>query len=61
MSVIVADGVAVGRVLPHGSVALYRPDAAAPLRHRLLEVDAGAAVVTVVLDRARGASSARRG
>ena len=51
---IVADGVAVGRVLGHGSVALYRPDPAAPLRHRLLEVDPRG-VVTVVLNRgARG-------
>jgi hypothetical protein len=47
---IVADGQAVGRVLPHGSVALYRPDPAAPLRHRVLEVDRGA-VVTAVFDR----------
>ena len=41
---IVADGQAVGRVLPHGSVALYRLDPAAPLRHRVLEVDRGAGV-----------------
>ncbi len=51
---IVADGLAVGRVLGHGSVALYRPDPAAPLRHRLLEVDPRGRV-TVVLNRgARG-------
>jgi hypothetical protein len=51
---IVADGLAVGRVLGHGSVALYRPDPAAPLRHRLLEVDPRG-TVTVVLNRgARG-------
>ena len=36
---IVADGLPVGRVLPWGSVALYRPDPAAPLRHRVLELD----------------------
>jgi hypothetical protein len=44
---IVADGEPVGRILPHGSVALYRPDPAAPLRHRVLEVDRGAAVTAV--------------
>lgn len=48
--VIVADGRPIGRVLPHGSAALYRPDAAAPLRHRVLEVEAGGAV-TVAFDR----------
>jgi hypothetical protein len=47
---IVADGRAVGRVLPHGSVALFRPDASAPLAHRLLEVDSRA-TVTAVLNR----------
>jgi hypothetical protein len=47
---IVADGRPVGRVLPHGSVALYRPDPAAPLRHRVLELDPRGAV-TVVLNR----------
>lgn len=51
---IVADGLPVGRVLGHGSVALYRPDPAAPLRHRLLEVDPRGRV-TVALNRgARG-------
>jgi hypothetical protein len=51
---ILADGQAIGRVLPHGSVALYRPDPAAPLRHRVLEIDRGA-TVTAVFDRgARG-------
>ncbi len=47
---IVADGRAVGRVLPHGSVALYRPDPAAPLQHRVLELDPRG-TVTVVLNR----------
>ena len=50
---IVADGRAVGRVLPWGSVALYRPDPAAPLRHRVLELDPRGAV-TVALNRAPG-------
>jgi hypothetical protein len=47
---IVANGLAVGRVLGHGSVALYRLDPTAPLRHRLLEVDPRGRV-TVVLNR----------
>jgi hypothetical protein len=51
---IVADGLAVGRVLGHGSVALYRPDPAAPLRHRLLEVDPRGRVTTVLKRGARG-------
>src|SRR4029453_5225943 len=46
----VADGQPVGRVLPHGSVALFRPDPSAPLAHRLLEVDPRA-TVTAVLNR----------
>lgn len=46
----VADGQPVGRVLPHGSVALFRPDPSAPLAHRLLEVDSRA-TVTAVLNR----------
>ena len=50
---IVADGLPVGRVLPWGSVALYRPDPAAPLRHRVLELDPQGRI-TVVLDRAPG-------
>jgi hypothetical protein len=41
------DGQALGRVLPHGSVALYRPDPAASFRHRLLEVGPCASVLTV--------------
>ena len=49
-ALIVADGRAVGHVLAHGSVALYRPDAAAPLAHRLIEVDSRAKV-TAVLNR----------
>jgi hypothetical protein len=48
---ILADGLAVGRVLPYGSTALYRPDPAAPLRHRVLELDPSGAV-TVALNRA---------
>jgi hypothetical protein len=36
---IVAGGLAIGRVLRWGSVALYRPDPGAPLRHRVLEID----------------------
>ena len=47
---IVTDGLPVGRVLGHGSVALYRPDPAAPLRHRLLEADPSGRV-TVALNR----------
>ena len=50
---IVADGLPVGRVLPWGSVALYRPDPAAPLRHRVLDLDPEGRI-TVVLDRAPG-------
>ena len=50
---IVADGLPVGRVLPWGSVALYRPDPAAPLRRRVLELDPQGRI-TVVLDRAPG-------
>jgi hypothetical protein len=48
---IVADGLQVGRVLPWGSVALYRPDPAAPLEHRLVELDPGGRI-TLVLERA---------
>ena len=47
---IVADGRAVGRILTHGSVALYRPDPSARLEHRVLEVDPRG-VVTAVLNR----------
>jgi hypothetical protein len=47
---IVTDGQPVGRVLPHGSVALFRPDPSASLAHRLLEVDSRA-TVTAVLNR----------
>jgi hypothetical protein len=49
-TVIAVDGRAIGRVLPHGSTILYRPEAGAPLRHRLLEVDPRA-TVTAALDR----------
>jgi hypothetical protein len=45
---LVADGVLVGRVRPYGSVVLYRPDAAAPGRHRLLEVDRHGAIGAVL-------------
>jgi hypothetical protein len=45
---ITADGRAFGRVLPHGSVALYRPDPDAPLRDRLLEIDPDGRVATVL-------------
>ena len=48
--VIAAEGQAIGRILPHGSTTLYRPEAAAPLRHRLLDVDAGA-TITSAFDR----------
>jgi hypothetical protein len=43
---LTADGQALGRILPHGSVALYRPDPAASLRHRLLDVGPCARVLT---------------
>jgi hypothetical protein len=45
--VIVAGHGVIGRIRPYGSAVLYRADAAAPARHRLLEVDAGARVTTV--------------
>ena len=45
---IVADGRPVGRILAHGSVALYRPEAAPSLVHRVLEVDSRAQVTTVL-------------
>jgi hypothetical protein len=51
---LVADGTCVGRVLAFGSVALYRPDPLAPLRHRVLEVDPGGTVVTAIERGARG-------
>ena len=50
---IVADRLLIGRVLPWGSVALFRPDPGAPLRHRLLELDSRGRI-TVVLDREPG-------
>jgi hypothetical protein len=50
---IVSDGLPIGRVLPWGSVALYRPDPAARLRHRVLELDPQGRITTV-LDRAPG-------
>src|SRR5262245_44447669 len=50
---IVADGLPVGRVLAWGSVALYRPDPAARLRHRVLELDSQGRITTV-LHRAPG-------
>ena len=46
-AVIAADGQAIGRVLPYGSVALYRPDPRAPLGCRLLELDPDGGVTTV--------------
>ncbi len=49
-----ADGQAVGRVLPYGSLALYRPDRRAPLARLLLEVDPGGRVTTVVSRDRRG-------
>jgi hypothetical protein len=51
---IVADGRSVGRILPHGSAALYRPDPAAPLELRVLEVDPRGAVTTVLNRGPRG-------
>jgi hypothetical protein len=53
-ALIGADDQAVGRVLPHGSVALYRPDRRAPLAHLLLEVDPGGRVTTAVSRDRRG-------
>lgn len=47
---IVADGRAVGRILTHGSAALYRPDPAARLEHRVLDIDRRG-TVTAVLNR----------
>jgi hypothetical protein len=44
---IVAEGCLAGRVLAHRSVVLYRPDAEAPLSHRVLEIDAGGTVTAV--------------
>jgi hypothetical protein len=52
---IVAAHGAVGRILPHGSAVLYRPESAAPLRHRLLEVDAGGKVTGACDRNPRGA------
>jgi hypothetical protein len=47
---IVADGRPIGRILTHGSAALYRPDPAARLEYRVLDVDPRG-VVTAVLNR----------
>src|SRR5262249_26456483 len=47
---IVALGQPLGRILTHGSVALYRPGAAAPLEYRLLDVDPGG-VATAAFNR----------
>src|SRR5262245_50634739 len=47
---IVVDGRAVGRVLTHGSVVLYRPSSAARLESRLLDIDPGG-TVTAAFDR----------
>jgi hypothetical protein len=47
---ILAAGQPVGRIQKHGSVALYRPSAAAHLQHRLLEVDPSG-VATVAFNR----------
>ena len=51
---IVADGRPVGRILPHGSVALYRPDPSGRLEHRVLEVDPRGTVTVVVNRGPRG-------
>ena len=48
--VIAAEGHPIGRILPHGSVVLYRPESATPLRDRVLDVDAGG-TVTATFDR----------
>src|SRR5262245_53981195 len=48
---LVADGLPVGRFLPHGSLVLYRPDPSAPLALRLLDIDR-AGRVTAALARA---------
>lgn len=50
---LVAEGTALGRLLPFGTVVLYRPDPAAPLRHRVLEVDR-AGTVTAAIERGPG-------
>ncbi len=39
---------ALGRLFPFGSVALYAPSAAGPLRHRLLEMDRSGRVTLVI-------------
>jgi hypothetical protein len=51
---LAADGRAVGRLLPHGSWALYRPDPRAPLGQLLLEIDPRGRVTTVVRRDRRG-------
>src|SRR5262245_35187209 len=51
---LVADGLPLGRLLPHGTVALYRPDPTAPLGHRVLEVDPGGAVIAALNRGPRG-------
>jgi hypothetical protein len=51
---IVAGGLAIGRVLRWGSVALYRPDPGAPLRHRVLEVDPRGRIAAVLQRAERG-------
>jgi hypothetical protein len=45
---LVAGGTPVGRILPFGSIVLYRLDPVAPLRHRILEVDGGGRAVTAI-------------
>src|SRR5262249_59679303 len=47
---MVGAGRRIGRVERHGSATLYRPSAATPLEHRLLEVDPGG-IVTTAFDR----------
>ena len=47
-TLIHADGQPLGRLLPHGSAALYRPDPADPWRRRLLDVDRHGHVASVV-------------
>ena len=51
---IVADSVPVGRVLGHGSVALYRSDPSTSLGLRVLEVDPRGAVTAALARGPRG-------
>src|SRR5262245_31314960 len=54
-NLLVVDAVPLGRVLRHGTVALYRPDPTAPLGHRVLEVDPGGTVIAALNRGPRGA------